>query len=185
MPQLTTNPQAQRDMVKLDSTIRETLRLHPMFGHGLTRHVVAPGGITTPDGLYLPQGCAIALDVVNTQMASCEKGQEYQPLRFYHEAGNNSPAKADSPLKKQTPTVQISDDFLAFGLGKYACPGRFFAVQTVKLMLGYLVTHYDFEPLAERPKPVEIGDVQTSPKTVLKVRRRKLSSYQDGSEKQP
>ncbi|KAK5126384.1 hypothetical protein LTR85_010620 [Meristemomyces frigidus] len=189
MPKLTSDTQALREMVKMDSVIRETLRIHPMFGHGMTRQVVAPGGVTTPDGLYLPQGCNVAASIVYPQMDTCDNGREYQPLRFYHQA--NSPAnctdslssdeaeghkqttKADAPFK-QTMTVQISDHFLSFGLGRHACPGRFFAVQTLKLMLGYLVTHYDFEPLAERPKFIEIGEVQNpSPKTVLKVRRRK------------
>ncbi|KAK4549050.1 hypothetical protein LTR36_007506 [Oleoguttula mirabilis] len=191
MPKLVSDPQAIRDMVKMDSTIRETLRLHPMFAHGMMRQVVARGGVTTPDGLYLPQGCNVSASIVYPQMESCDNGQEYQPLRFYHQA--NGPANPPPSMAataegivdhqqtpqtaptKQTMTVQISDQFLSFGLGKHACPGRFFAVQTLKLMLGYLVTHYDLEPLAERPKFDEIGEIRIpSAKTVLKVRRREM-----------
>lgn len=163
-------------MAKMDSVIRESLRLHPMFGHGTTREVVNPGGITTPDGLWLPQGCKVAISVVFPQRDSCETGDEWQPLRFcIDRAVGVAEAKPSvDATAKQTMTVQISDHFMSFGLGRHACPGRFFAVQTLKLMLGYLVMYYDFEPLVERRKFIEIGDVVIpSPKTVLKVRRRR------------
>lgn len=52
-------------------------------------------------------------------------------------------------------------------------PGRFFALQSLKLILGHLVTHYDFEPLKERPKFLEIsGSCLPPEKEKIKVRRR-------------
>ena len=56
----------------------------------------------------------------------------------------------------------------------YCSPGRFFAVQTLKIMLGYLLTQYDFEPLSERPKRLEIGEAQIEKEeTKIKMRLRK------------
>lgn len=54
--------------------------------------------------------------------------------------------------QKNTSLITTSDDFLGFGHGRHACPGRFFATQELKLMLAYLVMHYDVEPLPERPQ---------------------------------
>jgi len=198
MPRLLSDPKAAREMIKLDSVIHETLRLHSMFAHGMTRQVMPKAGVTTPDGLWLPQGCNVAALVIPPQRDSCEKGEEWQPLRFYHAA--NSSAQGDeaaesatteqqhvaeeqdatakgppsSTYVKQTMAVQINPDFLSFGLGKHACPGRFFAVQTMEVMLGYLLTQYDFEPFAEEPKYTEIVDVRIpKEETKFKVRRRK------------
>ncbi|KAJ7213645.1 hypothetical protein B0H12DRAFT_1033006, partial [Mycena haematopus] len=35
--------------------------------------------------------------------------------------------------------------FLSFGLGKHACPGRFFAVTELKLMLACIYQNYDIK----------------------------------------
>lgn len=52
-------------------------------------------------------------------------------------------------------------------------PGRFFAVQVLKMLLGYLLVNYDFEPLTERPKCLEIGEaVIPEEETKVKIRRR-------------
>lgn len=53
-------------------------------------------------------------------------------------------------------------------------PGRFYAVQALKIMLGHLLINYDFEPLTEKPKFVEIGDATVpSDKAIIKMRRRR------------
>lgn len=44
---------------------------------------------------------------------------------------------------------------LNWGSGRYACPGRFFAQETLKLMIIYLLGHYEFkhaEETKETPK---------------------------------
>lgn len=183
MPKLVVNPTAIRDMVKMDSVIRETLRLSAVAGHGMMRRVTAPGGVTTPDGLYLPQGSNISASVIYPHYVSCENGDEWHPLRFYDMAVSSAAVVAGregqdqeshATPKKQTMAVQISDQFLSFGLGKHACPGRFFAVQSMKLMLGYLVTRYDIEPCVKPPKMIEIGEgAIPSSKTLLRLRRRR------------
>ena len=172
MPKLS-DPRCVRDMVMMDSVIRETLRFSPAVGHALQRAVVKPGGVTTPDGLYLPQGTHVSAVVSPMQRDPdlCERGDQYLPLRWY------KPVEEQTNLaEKQKTAVQINDGFLSFGLGKHACPGRFFAVQALKVMLGYLLIHCDFELRTERPKFVEIGDgIIPSEKAKIKVRRRKMT----------
>ncbi|KAI6884958.1 hypothetical protein KC360_g7832 [Hortaea werneckii] len=169
LPQLPTDPKKAREMHKMDSLFRETLRIHPMFAHGMTRRVMPVEGIRTPDSnLWLPQGSHVAALVIPPQATLLsrpeeagegeeEDGWEWKPFRFYYEqsleeksgvsAGDGT--QEQQPQRKQTPTTQISPSFLSFGLGRHSCPGRFFAVQMLKLMLGYLVTRYDFELLEE------------------------------------
>ena len=72
-----------RDLVKLDATIRESMRCSPMAAHGLTREVVPPGGVTTPSGVHLPQGCYVAADIGNMQLDPeyHDSGCDFDPLR--------------------------------------------------------------------------------------------------------
>lgn len=50
----------------------------------------------------------------------------------------------------------IGDSNINFGLGKHACPGRFFAGNEIKVVLAHLVLNYDIK-LQEgegRPEPM-------------------------------
>lgn len=66
---------------------------------------------------------------------------------------------------------------LHFGLGRYACPGRFFAVYMIKAILSRILLDYDFkfeeEARRERPKNILIGDkIVPDVYTRLSFRRR-------------
>ncbi|KAI0491127.1 cytochrome P450 [Xylaria cf. heliscus] len=52
--------------------------------------------------------------------------------------------------------TSIGDTNQNFGLGKHACPGRFFAAQEIKLILSYLLLNYEIKLRdgEARPKPV-------------------------------
>ena len=41
--------------------------------------------------------------------------------------------------------ASVSEDMLNWGAGRHACPGRFFAQETLKLLIIYLLTHYEFK----------------------------------------
>ncbi|KAF2177794.1 ent-kaurene oxidase [Zopfia rhizophila CBS 207.26] len=84
-------------------------------------------------------------------------------------------ASRDDASRKPKPksSVTLDDSFLGFGFGKHACPGRFFALNEMKLFVAYLVQHYDIEHLKERPKPVNVMWYKfPSDKATIRVRRR-------------
>ncbi|KAK5734362.1 hypothetical protein LTR17_009026 [Elasticomyces elasticus] len=151
--------------------IRESLHLHTMSAHGLQREVVQAGGITTPEGVFLPQGSHVATfhpDLLDDDVL-------YDPLRSYKQALGGGEDQA----RKQKLASDISGgQSLAFGLGKHACPGRFFAVQNIKLILGWMLTRYEFQPLEKEVKMTEVGDAEVPPgKTMIKVRRRRSEKF--------
>lgn len=117
MPKLESDPRAVRDMYKLDSVIRESLRLGSFQGRGLQREVVKPGGVTTPDGLYLPQGTRICTPMSSRQQDEeiWENANEYIPMRFYV-----PPEDRKGSEEKQWSAVHVTEQFLAFGFGKHA-----------------------------------------------------------------
>lgn len=68
-----------------------------------------------------------------------------------------------------------SSDFLGFGHGRGACPGRFFAAAELKLMLAYIILHYDFEMLETRPPNVWFAINRVPPmEQTIRIRRRKV-----------
>ena len=46
-------------------------------------------------------------------------------------------------MKKNSPATRIEKNYLPFGLGKHACPGRQFAVNEIKVALHHLLLKYD------------------------------------------
>lgn len=130
-----------------DSVLRETLRLHPSFDDAMLREVVAPAGLTTPEGVYLPPGSHVAMHTRLMQRSGwMGEGQDwstFQPFRYSdmaagdREAGKqathvtHSISWGDDATKEEKATalpaekgqisaVQISDKFLPFGLGRHA-----------------------------------------------------------------
>lgn len=69
--------------------------------------------------------------------------------------------------------VTLTDTFLPFGAGKHACPGRFFAANELKMIVGHLVDNYDVESMDTRPKNIEIiGVSMPSESSEIRTRRR-------------
>ena len=56
----------------------------------------------------------------------------------------------------------------------HSSPGRFFAALQLKVLVAYIVSHYDFEPLEIRPLNMSIGAHIVPPQSAtVRVRRRK------------
>lgn len=68
---------------------------------------------------------------------------------------------------------------MEFGLGKDACPGRFFATNQIKIILAHLIFNYDFaleKPEAGRPKNFMFEvNVLADPTAKLLLKRRSLA----------
>jgi cytochrome P450 len=172
-------------MHKIDSTIRESLRIRSFLSAGLVRKVVAPNGITTPDGVYCPNGSSVGIGAmgVHNDNAIYPEAAQFQPFRYVdaREAitANIETGKfgTEEIIKKANyATVSTSADYLSFGHGRHACPGRFFAANELKLLLAYMVLNYDIEPLEKRPDGKWIGQVSLPDmKATIKVRRRNMN----------
>lgn len=160
-------------LVKIDSAVRESLRLSTFMSHGMGRIVEQAGGVTLSDGLHLPQGTRIGTSTysIHHDNAVYTNAMTYDALRF-----SRARECADTVLDgKNLSTVTTSDTFLAFGHGRSACPGRFFAATEMKLLLAYILVTYDVQVLAERPPNVFMGGNIIPPtKEKISVRRRKV-----------
>lgn len=184
-------------LVRTDSALRESMRMSTFMTHGMDRIITAPDGVTTPSGLHVAQGTRVgtATFAIHHDDDKYPDAQTYKPFRFSDaretvtsEQSLETNGKNDStdslPSEKTThanllasknmAAITTSDSFLAFGHGKHACPGRFFASAEIKLMLAYIIMNYDVQPLLQRPKnQVIAGTIIPPMKAGIKVRRRK------------
>ncbi len=93
--------------------------------------------------------------------------------------GGEATETAPRVRRSQPQYVSTGVDSMHFGLGKYACPGRFFAAAQLKLIMAYLLLRYDMKlpPGTGRPPNIE-SNVTTNPdptKYVLMKRRAGVS----------
>ena len=165
-------------LVRLDSAIRESMRLGNNGGFALGRKVVAKDGATTTDGMYLPHGTHVAMHSYGIQKMDgyYENAEKYDPFRFSRprESMSLSGGSDGDVLKERNlASVATSPSHLVFGHGRHACPGRFFAIFEVKLMLAHLILNYDIKPVPKRPSNMWIHDLQVVNTTAKLAIRKK------------
>ncbi|CZT12827.1 uncharacterized protein RCO7_10362 [Rhynchosporium graminicola] len=183
-------------MPLLDSTIRESLRYHPILIKGLTKEVVHPEGLVLPDGTQVPRGSWLGVPVLGLHMDDrfYPNAQTYDPFRFARLKAERAKEEKDirirldsyGPDRPQTAsskTRSYADElsagqptatYLGFGYGRHACPGRWFAVQLLKIMMVYIILNYDIEHDNPRPQTRVIGDAALPPiSATIRVRRRR------------
>nr|BED42928.1 cytochrome P450 monooxygenase [Trametes versicolor] len=126
-------------MWKLDSLLKESQRRQGFNLASLRRKVMKD--ITLCDGTVLPRGTdvvAAAYDI-HHNAAKYEDPYVFDPFRF-------SRMRAESEEERvKNQFVNTSVDYIPFGHGKHACPGRFFAANELKALLAYLILNYDFK----------------------------------------
>jgi cytochrome P450 len=170
-------------LIKVDSAIRESLRISTFMSHGMDRMVVSPGGVKMQDGLHLPQGTRVGTCTYSIHRDGdiYDDPENYDPFRFSRIRENpkthvNIESQKDLTKvleAKNLSMVTTSDTFLAFGHGRHGCPGRFFAAMNMKLLLAYIILNYDIEPLESRPSNGAMGGSILPPmRATISVKRR-------------
>lgn len=117
--------------------------------------VIRPGGITIRhEGSEhtLAHGTLLGLPVeaIHKDKAIYNDPETFLPFRFADpkaveavtSVGLTNTFESSSKVKL---SATVDDTFLSFGLGKHACPGRFFALNELKMAIAHMVLHYDFE----------------------------------------
>ncbi|KAG6025447.1 hypothetical protein E4U40_002670 [Claviceps sp. LM458 group G5] len=176
-------------LYKLDSLLKESQRLSPVFLRGcpiephyyylytdnkvVTFNRIFHEPINLSDGTHLPSGTRIAVP---------SHAMLQDPL---HVPGRSPPTKFDafrySALREESDATSkyhfsmTDSSNMAFGYGKYACPGRFYASNEMKIVLTTLLLRYDFKfrDGKGRPKNITIdSDMFPDPRARLCVRLR-------------
>lgn len=148
------NRPVKKDIEKLlhiENALKESLRLAVVFP-GLIRQVTSPTGVTLDDDLHLPCGAriSVAAYAIHRDDDIWPDATTYNPAR--HESSDapvdQTTAKAPS---SRLPMTRTSESFLSFGLGKRACPGRFFVTDELKLLFAHMFTKYEIQVIPPQP----------------------------------
>ncbi|RIB29029.1 cytochrome P450 [Gigaspora rosea] len=104
-------------MIKLDSFVKESLRfLAPIVG--IPHKCISKSCYTFANGYQIP---------------SDEELQGQNPTEF----------RAYRHLERNSPATKLERNYLSFGGGKHACPGRTFAVNQIKIYIHKILLKYD------------------------------------------
>ncbi|KAI8580337.1 hypothetical protein K450DRAFT_238040 [Umbelopsis ramanniana AG] len=129
-----------KKLVKLDSFVREVLRQRTV-GLSLQHKNINKQDIELSNGIIIPSGEHIyfnSWDVSRATDLQGEDAEDFQPWRF---------------VQSNKQAVRIGEDHITFGMGKHACPGRFFAVQEIKTITSLLISRYKMSPVTDISLP--------------------------------
>ncbi|TFK90085.1 cytochrome P450 [Polyporus arcularius HHB13444] len=158
---------ALEKMPKMDSFLKESQRLNGINVLGMTRRAMQDTVLA--DGTFIPAGtlCSVPSYCPHHDEEKYDGANDFKPFRF-------SDSKEAGSTRQQF--VNTSDDFMAFGRGKHACPGRFFAAMELKVILAYLLMNYDMElqdKSTGRPANLHFGvSIAPSPSAVVVFKKR-------------
>jgi len=148
-------------MSKVDSFIKESQRLHPLAecelsvlrsvqmsnetndaSLSVTMNRLAVKDFTFSDGTNLPAGSILQASAIYMHL-NAEVFED--PLKFdgFRFIKMKESAMSEGHPEKKFDVVTTGVHSMAFGHGRHACPGRFFAAMEMKMMFAYVVMTYD------------------------------------------
>ncbi|KAK8076769.1 hypothetical protein PG994_004041 [Apiospora phragmitis] len=173
-------------MPRLDSALRESMRLWGLVPKALSRKVMPMPqgqgqGVLLPDGRgHLPPGTVVCLSGwgLHHDEALYTRPFEFVWDRFVGGGSSSESAGGEEgeakPETEARAAAETDRQFAAWGIGKHACPGRFFAVDLIKIIAGKVLADYEVKLGKQRPENIWIEcNVAPPPSATLLVRRRK------------
>ncbi|TQS32424.1 hypothetical protein Golomagni_07258 [Golovinomyces magnicellulatus] len=164
---------AINSLYRIDSTIRESMRLSAFGIISLPRIVGAPGGLDIGDGIVVPPGVRLGVpsQAIHRDAANYQDPLQFDAFRFSSRFEHQDQQAYQTA--KQKLSVDIDKTFLTYGYGKHACPGRWFASQVMKQALAYVVQNYDVKLAGSMPERQALLNMILPPtSTNISIRRR-------------
>ncbi|RIB17257.1 cytochrome P450 [Gigaspora rosea] len=124
-------------MMKLDRFLKETFRLNSDI-LGMPRRCTTESHYTFANGYQVPNG-----RVVSSNFLGVNYDEKLQ--------GQNS--KEFDAFRHNSPATKIERNIILFGLGKHACPGRYFAITLIKMILHHVMLKYNVKTEFENVVP--------------------------------
>ncbi|KAG0636839.1 cytochrome P450 [Tuber brumale] len=150
-----------RKMRKTDSFFRESFRTSLLL-LGFNRMIMK--NMTLSDGTYLPKGTLVAAPAAmfSSDPDFVEDPETFDGFRWYKKSLEVTDSAADN-----NNATNISPTNLIFGYGRHACPGRYFVVEVMKIMLAFMLLQYDIKyPEGQsRPPNIQMGELSYPDRT--------------------
>ncbi|PYH41076.1 putative cytochrome P450 [Aspergillus saccharolyticus JOP 1030-1] len=156
-PRLLPNP---AHLPLLTSFLKESARLHPTDSISLRRKVVQPWVLSDGTSLAKDDVACIPLQPILRDPALYSNPLTFDPYRFIRSSRSRSSSSTQRPQSEAPPpthttppkhtVVTTTSDFTdadatfpIWGLGKRACPGRYYASLLLKLVLAQILLQYE------------------------------------------
>ncbi|KAG6908657.1 hypothetical protein DXG01_003751 [Tephrocybe rancida] len=130
---------AMGEMRLLDSFLKESQRISGLGAISSYRRVVKP--FTFSNGTRVPAGMTIGVAAWSTHLDDSIYSNAHTFDGFRHAQDEHSQMVTPSP------------DFLAFGVGRHLCPGRFFTVTVLEAMMIHVIMNYDVKLETDGKRP--------------------------------
>ncbi|KAF4635600.1 hypothetical protein G7Y89_g2493 [Cudoniella acicularis] len=154
------------NMKLLDSVIKESQRLKPLFTAAMVR--VAMQEVRLSDGTLIRKGDMVGVTSRRIWDPTLHKNPTqwdgYRFLRMRQQPGRDNANQL----------VSMNHNHLGFGCGMHACPGRFLADNEIKIALLHILFKYDWRlPEGAKTEPVCFGfNINIDPGLQVEIRRR-------------
>ncbi|KAI9060477.1 cytochrome P450 [Trametes sanguinea] len=140
-------------MRKIDSLLKEALRYSGISLLSVYRRAMCD--VELPGGIHIPAGTltSVAMHPIHHDEAFYKHADQFDLERF-------SRVQESEKETARQQFVNTAAECVSFGRGKHACPGRFFASMELKVILAYLLIHYDMKLENEeggRPADLRLG----------------------------
>ncbi|RHZ70081.1 hypothetical protein Glove_275g83 [Diversispora epigaea] len=146
-------------MVKLDSFLRESLRTFDAVTAVPHRCLET---FTLKNGMTIPKGRIVQTSLMDIHYNTTAYGPEPRSFLPYHGLENNFSAS------------RTDKNYFIFGSGRHACPGRFFAVNEIKICMHKIILNYHIKtPSGKIEKKVQVGPFVSPPVAGLIFENRK------------
>ncbi|KAF9265633.1 cytochrome P450 [Marasmius fiardii PR-910] len=143
---------------KLDSFLKESQRMSASFSISVQRKPLKDFVFT--NGTVVPAGTIIVASprAIHFNENNYPNPSEFDAFRSYRLREAEGGLKGENLSFKHHMTTPETH-YLIFGAGKHACPGRFFAVTELKMLMSHTLLNYDFKfsDAADGPKRNEFG----------------------------
>ncbi|KAG2224161.1 hypothetical protein INT45_000176 [Circinella minor] len=146
-----------KKLIKLDSLCREALRTKNEYFQ-LPHTNISKQNITLSNGVIIPPDHDV---LVNFWANHRDKELQKDTI------GNHDKFEPFRYVGMGRPSTKIGDDFLVFGEGKHACPGRWFALQEIKTVVSLLIRDYTLKPNGPIEFPTNVNTGIPSGKVII------------------
>ncbi|KAK2756647.1 hypothetical protein FQN54_005092 [Arachnomyces sp. PD_36] len=153
-------------MKLLNSILKETQRLNGVALAIMNRYVKENAILSNEVTILKGSQTSVITEMMRSEK-TYENAKKWDPARFYNLRCQDQDQKAQ--------LVSATAEHIAFGLGKHACSGRFFATHELKIMLAHILMKYDIEFINGDGSRVRVigTDVLADNMPRVQVRRRK------------
>ncbi|TGJ83751.1 hypothetical protein E0Z10_g5013 [Xylaria hypoxylon] len=149
-------------MKNLDSFLKESQRLTPLAFDGMSRRLHKK--VTFSNGITIPKGVLLTMPIYPSH---CKSQSEKNPIIGRDCAPNSAPLDVFDAYRfarlREIPgneakyqSTATGEGQFTFGHGPNACPGRFFALYIMKVIMIHVLRNYDLRLLPDALEDVQL-----------------------------